>query len=48
MAVKVRNAIIHAFLVGFRIIMLVCSGLSVSSAAVAWRMIRARAAETDY
>jgi hypothetical protein len=45
---RVRNAIVHAFLIGFRIVMSICAGLAVASAAVAWRMIRAAAAETNY
>jgi EmrB/QacA subfamily drug resistance transporter len=48
LAGKVRDAINDAFLFGFRIIMLVCAGLSIVSAAVARRMIRARDAGTDY
>jgi EmrB/QacA subfamily drug resistance transporter len=44
---KVRGAITHAFVFGFRIIMLVCAGLAIASAAVAWRMIPARDAEAD-
>jgi EmrB/QacA subfamily drug resistance transporter len=37
--VKIRTAIIHAFVFGFRIVMLLCAGLAVLSAAVAWRVI---------
>jgi EmrB/QacA subfamily drug resistance transporter len=45
---KIRDGITHAFLFGFRIIMLLCAGLAVASAAVAWRMIRACGAQPDY
>jgi EmrB/QacA subfamily drug resistance transporter len=41
LATKARDAIIHAFLFGFRIVMSICAVLAVASAAVAWRMIRA-------
>jgi hypothetical protein len=47
LAGKVRDAIIHAFLFGFRFVMSICAGLAVASAAVAWRMIRAVGAETN-
>ena len=40
----VRAAIDHAFVFGFRLIMLFCAGLAVASAAVASRMIRPGAA----
>jgi EmrB/QacA subfamily drug resistance transporter len=36
---KIRAAITHAFVFGFRVIMLSCAGLAIASAAVAWRMI---------
>ncbi len=39
-----RAAIIRAFVFGFRLIMLLCAGLAVASAAVAYRMIPSRAA----
>ena len=39
---NVRNAVTHAFVFGFRIIMLVCTSLAIASAMVAWRMIPAR------
>ena len=39
MAAAIRVAIERAFVFGFRIIMLICAGLSVTSAAFAWRMI---------
>jgi EmrB/QacA subfamily drug resistance transporter len=41
---NVRDAVIRAFLFGFRIVMSICTGLAVASAAVAWRMIRAASA----
>jgi hypothetical protein len=44
LAGEVREAIIHAFLFGFRIVMSICAGLAAASAAVAWRMIRAAGA----
>lgn len=44
LAGKIHDAIIHAFLFGFRIVMSICAGLAVASAAVAWRMIRATGA----
>ena len=37
---SLRDAITRAFLFGFRIIMLVCAGLALAGAAVAWWMIR--------
>jgi len=36
----IEESIGRAFVFGFRIILLICAGLSVGSAAVAWRMIR--------
>lgn len=36
-------AIAHAFVVGFRMVMYICTGLSLASAVVAWRMIPPRA-----
>jgi EmrB/QacA subfamily drug resistance transporter len=36
----VKEAVKEAFVSGFRIVMLMCAGLSVASAAVAWLMIR--------
>src|SRR4030088_1564122 len=36
----VKESVKEAFVSGFRIVMLICSGLSVASAAVAWLMIR--------
>ncbi len=39
-----RAAIIRAFVFGFRLIMLLCAGLAVASATVAYRMIPSRAA----
>jgi EmrB/QacA subfamily drug resistance transporter len=47
MTAQVRGAIAHAFVFGFRIIMLICAGLAITSAFVAWRMIPARGAETS-
>jgi hypothetical protein len=44
---NIRAAITSAFIFGFRFIMLVCAGLAIASAAVAWRMIPARGAEAD-
>ena len=41
---NVRNAVTHAFVFGFRTIMLVCASLAIASAMVAWRMIPARGA----
>jgi EmrB/QacA subfamily drug resistance transporter len=42
-AAMIRGLISHAFVFGFRGVMLLCAGLSVASAAVAWLMIPARA-----
>jgi EmrB/QacA subfamily drug resistance transporter len=39
----IRVSISHAFVFGFRTVMLICAGLSLASAAVAWLMIPARA-----
>jgi predicted MFS family arabinose efflux permease len=39
MTAAVKHSIAEAFVFGFRIVMLVCAGLSVVSAATAWRMI---------
>jgi EmrB/QacA subfamily drug resistance transporter len=44
---QVRTAITQAFVFGFRIIMLLCAGLAIASATVAWRMIPAQGAGTD-
>jgi EmrB/QacA subfamily drug resistance transporter len=38
-AAKIRASIDGAFIFGFRLVMLICAGLSLASAAVAWRMI---------
>jgi EmrB/QacA subfamily drug resistance transporter len=35
----IRGLIAQAFVFGFRLILLICAGLSIASAAVAWRMI---------
>jgi EmrB/QacA subfamily drug resistance transporter len=40
--VTIRASISHAFVLGFRIEMLICAGLSVASCAVAWLMVPAR------
>jgi EmrB/QacA subfamily drug resistance transporter len=39
----IRASISHAFVFGFRAVMLICAGLSLASALVAWLMIPARA-----
>jgi EmrB/QacA subfamily drug resistance transporter len=39
----IRASISHAFVFGFRTVMLICAGLSLASALVAWLMIPARA-----
>jgi predicted MFS family arabinose efflux permease len=41
-ASAIRQSIGAAFVFGFRIIMLICAGLSLASGAIAWRMIPAR------
>jgi hypothetical protein len=46
--VRVRTAITRAFVFGFRIIMLVCAGLAIASAAVAWRIIPSQTAQTHF
>jgi EmrB/QacA subfamily drug resistance transporter len=46
-AAGVRDAIARAFAFGFRTIMLVCAGLAIASATVAWNMIPARGVETE-
>jgi predicted MFS family arabinose efflux permease len=38
----VRTSISHAFVFGFRIVMLICAGLALASAVVAWLMIPAK------
>jgi hypothetical protein len=43
-SLAVQAAIIQAFVFGFRLIMLVCAGFALASAAVASRMIPSRAA----
>jgi hypothetical protein len=35
----IKESVRKAFVYGFRIVMLICSGLSLASAAVAWLMI---------
>jgi len=42
MATAIQTSIERAFVFAFRLIMLVCAGLSVLSAAFAWRMIANR------
>ena len=39
MKIAMRESIGAAFVFGFRIVMLICAGLSLASAAVAWLMI---------
>jgi EmrB/QacA subfamily drug resistance transporter len=41
----IRTAIAQAFVVGFRIVILICAGLALLSSLVAWRMIPSRTAE---
>jgi EmrB/QacA subfamily drug resistance transporter len=43
-AEAIRSAIAHAFIFGFRLIMLVCAALAIASAGVAWRKIPAESA----
>jgi hypothetical protein len=45
-AATIRTAVSEAFVNGFRLIMLLCAGLAIASAAVAWRNIPARLAAT--
>ena len=42
MTAAVKHSIAEGFVFGFRIVMLVCAGLSVVSAATAWRMVPSR------
>jgi hypothetical protein len=35
-ATAIRVAVQHAFIFGFRVIMLICAGLGAASSAVAW------------
>ena len=42
MAAAIRVSIERAFVFGFRLVMLICAGLSLASAAVAWQMITTR------
>ena len=42
MATEIRSAVSQAFVFGFRIIMLICTGLSIISAATAWLTIPAK------
>lgn len=41
-AATIRSATSEAFIAGFRVIMLICAGLALASAVVAWRMIPAQ------
>jgi len=43
-ATTIRSAIAESFIFGFRLIMLLCAGLAIASAAVAWRKIPAESA----
>jgi EmrB/QacA subfamily drug resistance transporter len=45
-ASMIRSAIAESFIFGFRLIMLLCAGLAIASAAVAWRKIPAESATT--
>lgn len=45
-ASTIRSAIAESFIFGFRLIMLLCAGLAIASAAVAWRKIPAESATT--
>lgn len=42
MAAAIRTSVSQAFVFGFRLVMLVCAGLSITSAAMAWLMIPAK------
>ena len=44
-AAGIRSAIAQAFVFGFRLIMLLCAGLAIASAGVAWRKIPSQGAE---
>jgi EmrB/QacA subfamily drug resistance transporter len=48
MAAVIKASIERAFVFGFRIVMLLCAGLSLASAAVAWRMIGLAPARQKY
>jgi len=41
-AAAVRSATLSAFLVGFRLVMLICAGLAAASGVLAWRLIPSR------
>ena len=45
-ASTIRSAIAESFIFGFRLIMLLCAGLAIAGAAVAWRKIPAESAAT--
>ena len=42
MAAVIRTSVSQAFVFGFRLVMLICAGLSITSAAMAWLMIPAK------
>jgi len=44
-AAAIRSAIAQAFIFGFRLIMLLCAGLAIASAAFAWWKIPSQRAE---
>jgi len=41
----IRFAVVRAFIYGFRLIMVICAGLAIASAGVAWRKMPSRSAE---
>lgn len=45
-ATQVRTSIDAAFVFGFRVVMVICAGLSVASSVFAWRMIRFKPSQT--
>jgi EmrB/QacA subfamily drug resistance transporter len=47
MATAIKLAVDLAFIFAFRLVMLICAGLSLASAALAWRMIEANPAATS-
>jgi hypothetical protein len=42
MGAVIRTSVSQAFVFGFRLVMFICAGLSVASAAIAWLMIPAK------
>jgi hypothetical protein len=44
---NIRASITRGFIFGFRFIMLVCAGLAIAGATVAWRMIPAQSEEIN-